>query len=130
MVKDCKDAKMDYGSVRVDRVLTLPIHDQLDENVVNSIAESFPLSGGGPINPITVRRVRVEEDDEEVVKTVLVAGAHRLAAASRAGLEYIDCTFLEDDETEARIVQIEEDLFRKDLTVLLRAERLAEWAEL
>jgi ParB family chromosome partitioning protein len=110
--------------------LTLPVHDDLDDDVVSSIAESFPLAGGGLINPITVRRVREQEDGEEVVKTVLVAGAHRLEAARRAGMKYINCTYLEGDETEARIVQIEENLFRKDLTVLQHAELLAEWAEL
>jgi ParB-like chromosome segregation protein Spo0J len=125
-----KDTKSDRGRVRVDRVLTLPVHDDLDQDVVNSIAESFPLAGGGLINPITVRRVREQEGGEEVVKTVLVAGAHRLEAARRAGMKRIDCTFIEGDETEARIVQIEENLFRNDLTVLQRAELLAEWAEL
>ena len=90
----CKDTKSDHGKVRVDRVLTLPVHDDLDDDVVSSIAESFPLSGGGLINPITVRRVREQEDGEEVVKTVLVAGAHRLEAARRAGMKYINCTFL------------------------------------
>jgi ParB-like chromosome segregation protein Spo0J len=121
---------VEYGKVRVDRVLTLPVHDDLNEEVVNLIAESFPLAGGRLINPITVRRVREQEDGEEVVKTVLVAGAHRLEAARRAGIKHINCTYLEGDETEARIVQIEENLFRKDLTVLQRAELLAEWAEL
>jgi hypothetical protein len=131
MVKrDRKDTKSDRGRVRVDRVLTLPVHDELDDDVVNSIAESFPLAGGGLINPITVRRVREQEDGEEVVKTVLVAGAHRLEAARRAGMKHINCTFFEGDETEARIVQIEENLFRRDLTVLQRAELLAEWTKL
>jgi ParB family chromosome partitioning protein len=128
--RDRKDTKSDHGKVRVDRVLTLPVHDDLDDDVVSSIAESFPLAGGGLINPITVRRMREQEDGKEVVKTVLVAGAHRLEAARRAGMKYINCTYLEGDETEARIVQIEENLFRKDLTVLQHAELLAEWAEL
>jgi ParB family chromosome partitioning protein len=131
MVKrDRKDTKSDLGKVRVDRVLTLPVHDDLDEDVVNSIAESFPLAGGGLINPITVRRVREQKDGEEVVKTVLVAGAHRLEAVRRAGIKHINCTYLEGDETEARIVQIEENLFRKDLTVLQHAELWSEWAKL
>jgi ParB-like chromosome segregation protein Spo0J len=130
MVKrDRRGTKSKYGTVRVDRILTLPIHDQLDENVVSSIAESFPLSGGGPINPITVRRVGAKQDGVKV-KTVLVAGAHRLAAARCSGMKRIDCTFFEGDENDARIVQIEEDLFRKHLTVLQHAELLAEWAEL
>jgi hypothetical protein len=127
---DRKDARLGYRRVRLDRILTPPVRDEVDDEVVCAIAESFPLSGGGPINPITVRRVVEKEDGEKVVKTVLVAGAHRLEAARRSGLEHIDCKFFEGDETEARIVQVEENLFRKHLTVLQRAELLAEWVKL
>jgi ParB family transcriptional regulator, chromosome partitioning protein len=121
---------LEQGQVRVEDVIVLPSHEDLDDEVVSFIAESFPVSGGGPFNPIVVRRVRQEEDGKDVTKTVLVAGAHRLQAALYTAMEYINCIYIEGDETAARIVQIAEDLFRKNLTVLKRAEMLAEWLSL
>lgn len=118
---------LEQGQVRVKDVLVLPSHENLDDGLVTSIAESFPFSGGGPFNPIIVRRVRELENGEEVIKTVLVAGAQRLQAVRLTGIEYVNCVYIEGDETEARLVQIAEDLFRKDLTVLRRADMLAEW---
>jgi hypothetical protein len=125
-----QDKVVEFGKVRVKRVRTLPVHDQLDDDVVSSMTESFLLSGGGPINPIVVRRVASQEGGKSVVQTVLVAGAHRLEAARRAGMKRIACKYIEGDETDARIVQIEENLFRKDLTALHHAELLSEWVGL
>jgi hypothetical protein len=121
---------LEQGRVRVQDVLTLPSHNDLDRDLVSSIAESFPLSGGGPFHSIVVRRVSEEVDGEEVTKTELVAGAHRLEAARWMNLKYINCTYFEGDDTEARIVQISENIFRKGLTVLKHAELLGEWTEL
>jgi ParB-like chromosome segregation protein Spo0J len=120
----------EQGQVRVEDVVVLPSHEDLDDEVVSFIAESFPVSGGGPFNPIIVRRVRQQEDGKDVTKTVLVAGAHRRQAALLMGMKYVNCIYMRGDETAARIVQIAEDLFRKDLTVLKRAEMLAEWLSL
>jgi hypothetical protein len=79
---------LEQGRVRVRDVLLLPSHENLEGDVVRAIAESFPLSGGGPINSITIRRVREQEDGVEVTKSVLIAGAHRLEAARLAVIRY------------------------------------------
>ena len=121
---------LEQGQVRVEDVIVLPSHEDLDDEVVSFIAESFPVSGGGHFNPIIVRRVRQQEDGKDITKTMLVAGAHRRQAALLTGMKYINCIYIEGDETAARIVQIAEDVFRKDLTVLQHAEMLAEWLSL
>jgi len=124
------DSPLEQGQVRVEDVIVLPSHEDLDDEVVSFIAESFPFSGGRPFNPIIVRRVRQQEDGKDVTKTVLVAGAHRRQAARLTGVKYINCIYIDGDDTAARIVQISEDLFRKDLTVLKHSEMLAEWLSL
>jgi ParB family chromosome partitioning protein len=120
----------EQGRVRVRDVLVLPSHKVLDRDLVSSIAESFVLSGGRPFCPIAVRRLREEDDGKEVIKTVLVAGAHRLEAAKSAELEFIDCVYVEGDETDAKLIELGENIWRKTLTVLQHAEDLTDWAEL
>jgi ParB family chromosome partitioning protein len=116
--------------VRVGKVI-VPQHKQkLDDNVVNEIAESFAVSGGEPFSPIAVRRVEKDVAGDKGTKIVLVAGAHRLAAAKRAELEYIDCVYIEGDDDTAKLIELGEDLWRKNLTVLRRAEILTEWVSL
>lgn len=56
----------------------------------------------------------------------LVAGAHRLAAAQRLGHETIDAIVENIDAEEARLVEIDENLMRRELSALDRAIFLAE----
>jgi hypothetical protein len=66
-----------------------------------------------------------------VQPTVLVAGAHRLAAARHLSYERIKCVYIDyDDETSVQLVQVGEDLFRKHVTVLRQAEQVTKWYEL
>jgi ParB-like chromosome segregation protein Spo0J len=62
---------------------------------------------------------------------VLVAGAHRLAAARHLGYERIHCEFIYyNDDITAQLVQVGEDLYRKHVTVLRHAELVTRWYEL
>ena len=81
------------------------------------IAESFRTNG--QMTPIEVRR-----DDEGGF--LLVAGAHRLAAAKLAGIAEISAIIVQVDEDTARLREIDENLCRRDLTELDRATFLAE----
>jgi ParB-like chromosome segregation protein Spo0J len=45
------------------------------------------------------------------------------------GEEMIPCTYVEDDDDLVRQVQIAENLFRRNETVLKQSEMLAEWVE-
>jgi ParB-like chromosome segregation protein Spo0J len=112
----------EQGEVRLKDVLTPHGHDEAEDEVVSSIAES-PI---GPFNPILVRRIPGDKDG----KVELIAGKQRLEAARIREMETIKCQFFTGNDTTARIIRIEEDLFRKESSVLRRAERLVEWAEL
>jgi ParB-like chromosome segregation protein Spo0J len=121
------DPRFEYGEVRVKDVLTRPDHDELDDVVVTAIAESQ----GGPFTPIIVRRIPPEEQRKPGGHEVeLIRGRQRLEAARFRGMQTIKCMFFSGTKTAARIVALEEDLFRKDSTVLRRAEWLVEWADL
>lgn len=89
------------------------------------IAESFRANG--QMTPIEVRRTIKG-------KIILVAGAHRLAAAKLAEMGEIAAIVIEADADQARLREIDENLCRRDLTELDRATFLAErkevWARL
>jgi ParB family chromosome partitioning protein len=93
----------------------------IDEKQVRALAESMG-SAIGLKTPITVRR--------EGQRWKLVAGLHRLEAARRLGWHEIQAVIMVGSEREARLWEIAENLHRADLTVLERAEHLAEWIRL
>jgi ParB-like nuclease domain len=116
-------------SVRVSKILDPEPDRELDWALVFSITESARTIGF--LHPIAVREHHIERKGKLQTKTVLVAGAHRLAAARRLDYERIDCIYIEyHDDTTVKLVQIGEDLFRKQLTVLRHAELLTEWYRL
>lgn len=53
---------------------------------------------------------------------VLVAGLHRLTAHRELGIEEIDCHIIDDDELLQKEIEIDENLHRKELTVLERGK--------
>jgi ParB-like chromosome segregation protein Spo0J len=93
----------------------------IDEKQVQALAESM-ASALGLKTPITIRR----EDQ----RWKLVAGLHRVEAARRLGWHEIQAVIMVGSEREARLWEIAENLHRADLTVLERAEHLAEWIRL
>ena len=83
--------------------------------------------------PISVRIVDeyVSSDGECTDGAVLlVAGAHRLAAAKSLGWEKIDCIEVEDDLVKAEMWEIAENLHRCDLTKDERDKHIRRYAEL
>jgi hypothetical protein len=84
-------------------------------------------------SPITIR---VVDDyvlaDGEVCDgvPVLVAGAHRLAAAKSLGWTHIDCIDADDDAITAELWELAENLHRLDLTKDQRDEHIRRYAEL
>ena len=77
---------------------------------IGSLVDSMETIG--LINPITV-----------TMESVLVSGLHRLEAAKHLGWDSIAATVTDAD---ARMVEIDENLCRNELTALERAEHLAE----
>jgi ParB-like nuclease domain len=118
-----------YHWIRVDKILILKRDDKLDEKTVAAIAESILLFD--LLHPIAVRRVTEKQEDGEArEKIVLVAGAHRLKAVKRLGQKKVPCFFVKGDETDAQLVRLGENLWRKTLTVLRHAEGLVEYLNL
>lgn len=61
---------------------------------------------------------------------ILVAGAHRLAAAKSLGWCWIDAVFTDADEIDRQLWEIDENLMRSELTPTEQAEHLAKRKEL
>lgn len=98
---------------------------------VETLAQS--LSRIGLQTPIHVRIADhpVVLDGEEVDGVpVLIAGAHRLAAAKSLGWEEIDCIVIEATDVEAELWEIAENLHRADLSKEERDRQIRRYAEL
>jgi ParB-like chromosome segregation protein Spo0J len=76
----------------------------VDSEKVERLKESILRSG--LIHPITVSG------------GVLVAGLHRLTAFKELGYDEIDCHIIDDDELLKKEIEIDENLYRNELTVL------------
>lgn len=96
----------------------------VDEAWVEALASSF--SSTGQQDAITVNvpeAIRVPDFPERVE---LVAGAHRIAAARSLGWTTIAARIIAVDRSRARLMEIDENLIRRELTILDRALCLAE----
>lgn len=105
-------------------------HRALSEDAVDRLAAS--MREIGLRHPITVRvtdDVMIDGRPCDGVP-VLVAGAHRLAAAKKLGWSHIDCVEVEDDPIAAELWEIAENLHRLDLTKGQRDEHIRRYAEL
>jgi ParB-like chromosome segregation protein Spo0J len=96
---------------------------KIDNATVNGLMESIKVIG--IFNPLRVRAARkmvmgVEADAYEVI-----AGGHRLRAASKLGLETVPCTVVNDDDLHAELAAIDENLCRADLSPAQRATATA-----
>ena len=93
------------------KVNDIVVKDRLrgvDSEKVERLKES--IQRVGLIHPITVSG------------GVLVAGLHRLTAHRELGIEEIDCHIIDDDELLQKEIEIDENLHRKELTVLERGK--------
>ena len=104
--------------IEVDKIVIRKRHRKVDSKKVEQLAKSIDQSG--LINPIII------------AGDVLVAGAHRLAAFKLLGRDVI--TFanmgnIEDSDT-CELIEIDENLFRNELSESERSEHLARRIEL
>jgi len=83
----------------------------------HAIAIAQSIVEHGLINPITVRSTPAAKGG----KVTLVAGAHRLRACVINEDSEIDAMVVEGDKAEAQLIEITENLFRNDLSVMDRA---------
>lgn len=82
----------------------------------------------GLINPITVRSTPAAQGGK--TPYTLVAGGHRLEAARMNGWEEIEAIVVSADAAEAQLIEISENLFRNDLSVLDRAVFVMKFREI
>ena len=109
--------------VNLDFIKIGPRHRELREEQVSSLIQS--IAKIGLKTPVTVRQATPEDD------MFLVAGAHRLEACKRLFMDEIEAFVIEnDDEEDARMWEIAENLHRAELTALERDEHVSEWIRL
>jgi ParB/RepB/Spo0J family partition protein len=122
-------AELRHGLISIEKIFVPKTRASLDDEIVAGIAESMRVSG--QLHPIAVRRTTKKRGQANTVeRIVLVAGAHRLAAAKLLRRKRIICVYVEGDELHAKLVRLAENLWRKNLTVLRRAENLVEYVKI
>ncbi len=121
---------MTQQSIRVDDIEIGERHRALSDTDVQRLAGS--MRDIGLCQPITIRIVDEMVLDGQLCAGVpiLIAGAHRLAAAKSLGWEKIDCIEVEDDLVKAEMWEIAENLHRCDLTKDERDKHIRRYAEL
>ena len=107
--------------IAIEDVKIIGKHREVDPEKVKSLAAS--MAKIGLRTPITVRRTKKGT-------IALVAGVHRLEAAKTLGWKHIDAFIMEGTQTDARIWQLMENLYRADLTPLEHADHVAELLQL
>jgi ParB/RepB/Spo0J family partition protein len=102
--------------IALDAVQVIGKRRPLNEEKLAAITASMKQIGLR--TPITVRTKKK--------KVILVVGAYRLEAAKRLGMKEIPCFIIPDDETEGRLWELAENVYRAEFTVLERAEHIDE----
>lgn len=115
--------------IRLDRIIVADRLRPCDQAAVANIAVS--MQENGQITPLVVRPVRMDGDE---MWFGLVAGGHRYDAAKLLGWTDVDCSIRDLTDDQARLVEIDENLVRRDLTAYERSlfidARLTTWAAL
>ncbi|WP_337267092.1 ParB/RepB/Spo0J family partition protein [Oryzifoliimicrobium ureilyticus] len=104
-----------FKSIPLDQIVVPERLRAVEEEHALAIAQS--IVEHGLINPITVRHT----PNAKGGSYTLVAGAHRLRACQINKDAEIEATVVEGDKTDAQLIEITENLFRNDLSVIDRA---------
>jgi ParB family chromosome partitioning protein len=105
----------EFKLIPIDQIVVPVRLRAVEEEHAIAIAQS--IVEHGLINPITVRATPAAKGG----KWTLVAGAHRLRAFELNGEPEIEAMIAEGDKVEALLIEITENLFRNDLSVMDRA---------
>ncbi len=112
---------MDFGKAHTDAVIVPERLRAIDPAKVKALAES--MAEIGLQQPISVW-------SPNSTTCNLVAGYHRLLAARQLKWNEIDCVFVEMEDLDRQLWEIDENLCRVDLTDAERAEHTAKRAEI
>lgn len=115
------DAAADIGRIHVELIDRNPFQPRrdFDEEGLAELADS--IKRHGVLQPLLVRPHNGSYQ--------LIAGERRLLASKRAGLEEVPCRVLQLEDREVCAVAIEENLKRKDLNVLEKAQAFKDYLE-
>ena len=117
-----KNAQVETVIIPIETIVSEDRMRQIDSDYVDFLSVSMDEVG-------LRTPVWVQEADQEGLHQ-LIAGAHRLEAARRLGWREIRADVFSIDGIDARMLEIDENLFRRELTPLDRAVFLAERKEL
>lgn len=106
----------------LDRIVVGRRLRQIDNDYVTMLAAS--LAETGQHTPIHVAPADAEG------RHALIAGAHRVAAAERAGISVLQATIFRGEALAAQLLEIDENLMRRGLSELDRAVFLARRKEI
>lgn len=107
----------EFRRIRIDQIHIPERLRAVEEDHALAIAQS--IVEHGLLNPITVRST--PNMNKGATPYTLVAGAHRTRAEVLNEESEIDAMVVEADQAEAQLVEITENLFRNDLSVIDRA---------
>ncbi|WP_375662359.1 ParB/RepB/Spo0J family partition protein [Bartonella sp. OC16QHHD] len=96
----------------------------VDDEHAKALAQSIVREG--LMNPITVRHTPNAKEGNYT----LIAGAHRLRAAELLGYSDIDAVVVQADKENAALLEVAENLFRNELSVIDRALFVQTYREL
>jgi ParB family chromosome partitioning protein len=121
---------METISCRIADIVVGERHRALSFDAVERLAKS--LKDIGLRHPVSIRISDGVMLDDGLCDGVpiLVAGAHRLEAAKSLGWSHIDCVEVADDDVQAELWEIAENLHRCDLTKEQRDQHIRRYAEL
>jgi ParB family transcriptional regulator, chromosome partitioning protein len=107
--------------LRVDQIRRNPFQprSEFDEHSLNELAKSIGLHG--VLQPVLVRNTEKGYQ--------LIAGERRWLAAQKAGLTEVPCRVMELADREVSEAAIEENLKRKDLNVLEKAQAFQDYVD-
>jgi len=104
-----------FKTIAIDQIVIPDRLRAVEEEHALAIAQS--IVEHGLINPITVRHTPNAKEGSYT----LVAGAHRLRAVAINDDSEIEALVIEADKDEAQLVEVTENLFRNELSVMDRA---------
>jgi len=113
-----------FREIEIARIAVPRRLRRIDDAWVAALAAN--IAEHGLHQPVTVRRFADDSGVDQPDRYVLVAGAHRLAAVGSLDRVTVTAEVVDVDDLTARLIEIDENLFRRELSVLDRAKFLAE----
>ncbi|WP_455466742.1 ParB/RepB/Spo0J family partition protein [Bartonella sp. B39] len=113
-----------FQEIALDLIVVPERIRPVDDEHAKALAQSMVREG--LMNPITVRHT----PNAKGGNYTLIAGAHRLRAAELLGYREIDAVVVQADKDNAALLEVAENLFRNELSVIDRALFVQTYREL